>query len=226
MVFQFNNKLIFREEIKITIPADINGLKIVELRPEQAQQVAELHISGIATGFISSLGINFVRVLYETIAESQSAFGLVAEIKGRIVGFVVFTPNIKKLYKSVICKHGLYFAFLLAGKMFSISRIKKVFETIFYPGRVNNLDVPEAELLSIVVASEERGKGLSSMLTRKGFEQCRQRGIGKIKVLVGAGNKAANALYLKSGFQLAGQMENHGVVSNVYVARTDHFEHR
>ena len=63
------------------------------------------------------------------------------------------------------------------------------------------------------------------MLTRKGFEQCRQRGIEKVKVLVGVDNKPANALYLKCGFQLAGQIENHGVVSNVYVARTDHFEH-
>ena len=184
-----------------------------------------MHISGIATGFISSLGTDFVRVLYETIAESQFGFGLVAEINERVVAFVVFTPDINKLYKSVIFKRGLYFFLLLAGKMFSISRIKKVFETIFYPGRVNNLGVPVAELLSIVVAPEERGKGLSSMLTRKGFEQCRQRGIEKVKVLVGADNKPANALYLKCGFQLAGQMENHGVVSNVYVARTDHFEH-
>jgi ribosomal protein S18 acetylase RimI-like enzyme len=197
----------------------------MELRPEQAWQVAELHISGIATGFISSLGTGFVRVLYETIAESRFGFGLVAEIKGRVVGFVVFTPDINKLYKSVIFKRGLYFVFLLAGKMFSISRIKKVFETIFYPSRVNDLDVPDAELLSIVVALEERGKGLSCMLIRKGFEQCRQKGIEKIKVLVGADNKPANALYLKCGFQLAGQMENHGVISNVYVARTDHFEY-
>lgn len=184
-----------------------------------------MHISGIAAGFISSLGTDFVRVLYETIAESRFGFGLVAEIKGRIVGFVVFTPNINKLYKSVILKHGLYFMVLLAGKIFSINRLKKVVETMFYPGRVNNMDVPGAELLSIVVAPEERGKGLSCMLTRKGFEQCRQRGIEKVKVLVGADNKPANALYSKCGFQLAGQMQNHGIISNVYVARTDHFEH-
>jgi len=197
----------------------------VELRPEHARQVAELHISGIATGFISSLGTDFVRVLYETIAESRFGFGLVAEIKGRVVGSVVFTPDINKLYKSVIFKRGLYFTFLLAPKMLSISRIKKIFETIFYPGRVNNLDVPGAELLSIVVAPKERGKGLSCMLTRKGLEECHQRGIERVKVLVGADNKPANALYLKCGFQLVGQMENHGIVSNVYVARTDHFEH-
>ena len=123
--------------------------------------MAELHISGITTGFISSLGIDFVRVLYGAIAESRFGFGLVAEIKGRVVGFVVFTSDINKLYKSVIFKRGLYFTFLLASKMFSISRIKKIFETIFYPSRVNNQNVPDAELLSIVVAPEERGKGLS-----------------------------------------------------------------
>jgi len=197
----------------------------VELRPEHACQVAELHISGIATGFISSLGSDFVSVLYETIAESKFGFGLVAENKEKIAGFVVLTPNIHKLYKSVVFKRGWYFAFLLAGKMFSIRRIKKILETIFYPSRVKNIVVPDAELLSIVVAPESRGKGLSSMLIREGFERCQGKGIDRVKVLVGADNKAANSLYLKCGFQLVGQMENHGVVSNVYVARTDHFEH-
>ena len=45
-----------------------NDIKIVTLLPEHAEQVAKLHISGIATGFISSLGTDFVKALYCAIA--------------------------------------------------------------------------------------------------------------------------------------------------------------
>ncbi|MGB7581128.1 MAG: hypothetical protein WBL85_01590 [Sedimentisphaerales bacterium] len=43
---------------------------IKSLDMSDASQVARLHISGIATGFISLLGQEFVTALYEAIAES------------------------------------------------------------------------------------------------------------------------------------------------------------
>ena len=195
------------------------------MRPEHARQVAQLHISGIATGFISSLGPNFVTAMYEAIAASRFGLGLVAEKNGRIVGFVAFTTNITGLYKSSILNRGLLFTLLLAGKMLSVSRLKKAFETLFYPARVQKQSMPKAELLSIVVAPEERRKGLSQKLVREGLTECQRRGIDRIKVLVGADNNPANGLYQKCGFELVGQIENHGVLSNVYVAQTNHFEH-
>jgi len=82
------------------------------------------------------------------------------------------------------------------------------------------MKLPSAELLSIVDANEVRGKGLGFELIQKGFTECASRGIDKVKVLVGAENKPANKLYLKSGFELVGQIDNHGVVSNIYVAKT------
>jgi hypothetical protein len=45
-----------------------DDIKIITLLPEHAEQVAKLHISGIATGFISSLGMDFVKALYCAIA--------------------------------------------------------------------------------------------------------------------------------------------------------------
>ena len=45
-------------------------------------QVAQLHIQGISTGFISSLGIEFVTALYGAIAEDENSFGFVAVENG------------------------------------------------------------------------------------------------------------------------------------------------
>jgi len=198
----------------------INDLKITELLPEHASQTAELHISSISTGFISSLGVDFVTALYEAIAQSKASFGFVAEEEGSVLGFVAFTTNLNSLYKSVILRKGLHFAFLLGGKILSLKRIKNVFETLFYPSRIKKMNLPSAELLSIVIAPEGCGKGLATRLVQKGFQECVKRGIEKVKVLVGADNAAANKLYMKCGFEFVGQIDSHGVLSNIYVAET------
>ena len=96
---------------------------IVDIKPEHARDIASLHIQNIRTGFISSLGIDFVTALYEAIGESNSSFGFVAKENDSVLGFVAFTTNLNKLYKSVILRNGLRFAFLLADKMFSLKRI-------------------------------------------------------------------------------------------------------
>jgi ribosomal protein S18 acetylase RimI-like enzyme len=187
---------------------------------KNAREIAKLHISCIRTGFISSLGINFVKSLYEAISQSKDGFGFVVEENSSVLGFVAFATNINKLYRSVILKKGPRFAFLLTGKMFSLKRIRKMLETLFYAYRTNKLNLPSSELLALVIAPSERRKGLATQLLKAGFQQCQKQGIEKIKVLVGADNEPANKFYQKYGFELVVQINNHGVLSNIYVAKT------
>lgn len=195
------------------------------LHSDHAEAVARLHIEGIATGFISSLGLRFVTALYETIARSNDAIGLVACQDGNVIGFVTFTTNLNRLYKQMLRGAGLRFAGLLAVKMFRWSRIKRVFETLLYPQRVEKLDLPAAELLSIVVAADGRGKGVARELIQHGLQACKQQGIDQVKVLVAAENAPANSLYQKCGFNFAAQIDSHGIASNIYIAAiTDRVE--
>ncbi len=195
-------------------------MEFKSLQVAHAGQVAALHIQCISTGFISSMGIDFVTSLYEAIVKSKSSFGVVAVRNGKVLGFAAFTTNLNKLYKSVVWRKGLIFTLLLAGNVWSFKQVKKIFETLFYPARTKKMNLPSAELLSIAVGPEERGKGLAGKLIEKGFQHCRKTGIDKVKVLIGADNKAGNKLYLKFGFKLIGQIVNHGVLSNIYVAKT------
>jgi ribosomal protein S18 acetylase RimI-like enzyme len=190
-----------------------------DLHIEYAEQVAALHIQCISTGFISSMGIDFVTSLYEAIVQSNSSFGIVAVRNEKVLGFAAFTTNINTLYKAVIWRKGLKFALLLASHMCSLKRVKRMFETLFYPTRIKNMNLPSAELLSIAFAPEEQRKGLAGQLIEMGFRHYRKTGVDKVKVLIGADNKAGNQLYIKSGFEPAGKINNHGVLSNVYVAQ-------
>lgn len=193
---------------------------ITPLRKDHAEQVAHLHISGIPTGFISSLGEKFVIALYESVAESPFGFGFVEETNGRVAGFVVFTTNIKGLYKTICLKKGIHFFFLLFSKLLSLKTIKKIFETLFYPSRSDTKDLPRAELLSIAVLETKRGKGIAGKLIQHGLHECHCFGIEKVKVLVADFNAAANKLYQKNGFKLTATLESHGVISNIYIAET------
>jgi len=134
-------------------------MQIRHIATFDAPAVAALHIEGISAGFISSLGIDFVTALYQAIAKSKSSFGFVAEENSEVSGFVALSTNLNELYKSIILKKGLRFALLLASKMFSLKRIKKVFGTLFYPGKAKKMNLPPAEILSIVIAPEGRRKG-------------------------------------------------------------------
>ena len=194
-------------------------IEFKDIHIDYARQVAALHIQCISTGFISSMGIDFVTYLYEAIVQSNSSFGVVAVRNGKVLGFATFTTNINTLYKAVIWRKGLKFALLLAGHLCSLKQVKRMFETLFYPTRIKNKDLPSAELLSIAVACEEQRKGLAGELIEKGFQHYRETGVDKVKVLIGADNKAGNKLYLKSGFEPAGQIINHGLPSNIYVAQ-------
>ena len=180
--------------------------------------LAGLHISGIDSGFISSLGQRFVAVLYSTIFGHRKSFCFVAEAEGRILGFVAFTENLKSLYKAALQKNTFVFIRAIGLKLLSPKTIKRILQNLFYPSKTEKLDLPEAELLSIVVASEGRGRDIGRQLVTKGFEECRKRGIDKVKVLVAADNEPANKLYKKCGFELVTQIDSHGIPSNIYVA--------
>jgi len=197
-----------------------NDFQIVEMLPGHAPEVARLHLEVIKTGFISSLGLDFITALYEAVAKSKSGFGFVAVRSQTLIGFVAFATNINALYKSVLWKKGLTFVCLLAGRVFSFRNLKQILETLFYPARTSRLNLPGSELLSVAVAAEQRRKGVAAALVKTGLAGCDARRIDKVKVLVDAGSKPANKLYLRCGFELAAQINNHGIKSNVYVGRT------
>ncbi len=195
---------------------DTGNINVRELVPQDAAQVAALHIQGIPTGFISSLGPDFVEALYKAIARSDHAFGLVAELDGRVVGFVALASHLGRLYRAVLLRNGLRFGFILAGRLFSWKRLRHMLETYGYAYRTSRRDLPAAELLAVAVEEQVRRGGVARDLIHRGLSQGRQRGIQGIKVCVGRDNAAARALYEACGFSLYGPFEHHGVPSIWY----------
>jgi len=200
-----------------TPPAD----SVIPLAKRHARQIADLHIDGIHTGFLSSLGPSFLRQIYKALPGCRSGFGYVWEDPdGTVGGFVACAESTGRLYKQSLLRRGLLMALPLMRFMFRWSIIKRMWQTLRYPADVGD-DVPAAELLSIAVDASARGRGVGKQLMAATVSEFRRRGIDRFKVAVWAENEAANAFYRRCGFKLALQREHHGLPMNIYVLQTD-----
>ena len=185
-----------------------------------AADAARLHREGIGTGFLSSLGDRFLRQLYRAIPSCPGGFGFVwREEDGRVLGFIACTPHVGTLYKQVLWRRGFFLFLPLARFLLRPAVLKRMVQTLRYPGQ-KTADLPPAEVLSIAVDGSTHGRGIGKALMAAAIDEFARRGIRSIKVAVWAGNTTANEFYKRTGFQLAVTREHHGLPMNIYVRDT------
>ena len=117
-------------------------MTVVQLNSTHVEKIAELHIRGIKTGFISSLGLPFVKELYKAIIDCKNSFGFVEQEDDIIRGFVVFTSDLRNLYKTIFLKNFHRLLLPLLAKLISFKTLQNIYETSFYPNKAKKLDLP------------------------------------------------------------------------------------
>ncbi len=159
--------------------------------------VADLHIQGIDTGFLSSLGPGFLSVLYRAMIQDPDSAVLVAERDGVVVGFVAGTLDTGRFYRRFARRYAPAAGLAILTRL-RPGMVTRMRETRGYgsnaPGEV------KAELLSMAVAPAARGRGLANRLGLELLEWARARELEGMKVVVGAANAAAIRVYSKLGF--------------------------
>lgn len=199
-------------------PNDKLGCEVL-IRPmscSDAVAVARLHRDRITFGFLSSLGSRFLRVLYRGILASGYASCWVAVSNGEVVGFVAATTDVPKLYKAVLKKNRWQLASALLPSLASLRAWRYALETLRYPSRREQIELPPAEILSIVVGDKCAGGGIGKQLIEWAVKHLWRQGVADVKVAVAA-NLPANGFYKAMGWKLASTMENHGHLMNLYV---------
>ena len=176
-----------------------------------APAIARLHAGMIGTGFLSSLGVGFLRVLYRALIESERGTVMVADADGTVVGFIAGTDDTGVFYREFIRHHLLRAAWSVLPALTKSRTWTGVWETLRYGG--GGGDVP-AELLSMAVAPAARRAGLGSRMVQALLDGERAKGVCQVKVVVGAGNREAISFYERCGFRRAKTLEvHHGVPS-------------
>lgn len=185
--------------------------------------IAALHGAAIDEGFLSSLGVRFLSRLYARLVASPHGFVLVADKDGHhpaIAGFVAGSGEVGRLYREFLWRDGP--AVALSSGIRLARSLPSAIETFRYGaadhGRRAEPAVearePETELLAMAVDPADRSRGLGTALVEGFVADSRAAGSASARVVVGAANARAIALYTRAGFREDRRIELHaGAVS-------------
>lgn len=187
----------------------------VRIRPASATDtpaISQLHRRRIDTGFLSSLGPSFLRLLYQALIDSAHSSVFVAEAGDRVVGFIAGADDTGAFYKEFLKSHLLVAFLRLIPALFRWSTWRRIWETLRYGGNGGGVS---AELLSMAVAPAVSRSGVGHRLVGALLDWAENVGIGEMKVVVGADNAPAINLYSKAGFGDSRPYEVHRGVESV-----------
>lgn len=181
-----------------------------------AGAAARLHAESITGGFLSSLGLPFLSLLYRRIVRSPGAFLLVAETSGSVVGMAAGALDVGRLYREFARHEGLRAGVVALPGL--VRAAPRVWETWRY-GRSDGTG-PAAELLSVAVAESSRGRGIGRLLVAAAQERFDALTAGPVRVVTAGDNRGAIELYQRCGFRPVATTEVHrGEVSQVLAWR-------
>ena len=69
---------------------------------EVYRALAQLHFKYLNKGFLSSLGIPFLTLLYEAIDANKESILIVEKVNGKVIGFVSGTNGLGPIYKQLL----------------------------------------------------------------------------------------------------------------------------
>ena len=168
------------------------------LTAQDYKKVAKIHVNSIDQGFLSTLGIPFLSLLYRAIDESNAAILVVEKRDGEIVGFVSGGTTMRPIYKSMLMQLPSL-SIAMAPIVFSPKKIRGILEILFHKSNPLGSDLPVWELFSIAVSPEHRGSGAAVRLY-DGFKAAvRLNGGESFKIIVGEKLIPAHNFYQKMG---------------------------
>jgi len=207
----------------MTTPASAaERFELERLRPDDADELAVLHVRVMQGYFLSLLGRGILRRFYREFCRHSFDFGVVARCRAtrRLAGFVVGTSDAAAHFRSFYRRHvALLAVSLLFGAVcrrevrqglrrrighlwfaaFSLfGRARRGPASPTAPGAPPR--VCPVRLLSIAVAPEFRGTGVSGLVAAYFEETLRQAGISRVGLSVHADNERAIAFYRKAGW--------------------------
>ena len=180
--------------------------------------VAKLHMQTLETGFLHSLGIKFLILMYRCIDESRFSTLIVEYKNYELLGFVTGFTGKSSLYKALLY-HPIELTTALFPVMFNFKKIIKIFNILKYMDKSKNTNLPKAELLTICVNKNFRREGVADLLYKKLTDYFKSKFILEFVIVVGA-SLEANAFYLKQGAVISGKVQIHyGSDSNIFIQK-------
>ncbi len=166
--------------------------------------LSKLHMKAFPDFFLTQLGLPFLKTLYSGYMEDERAGILVAEINGKVVGFIAYSNEYSRFYKGLLKRHLLRFAFCsILAAIRHPSFVKRLLGAFKKSDEVKKEEA-YVELASICVDPKIEGKGIGSKLIDylKGIIEFSKYKYINLETDAN-NNDDVNEFYIKNGFQLA-----------------------
>ena len=195
-------------------------VKVHKLESSDYRAIASLHCNHINQGFLATLGVPFLTLLYEAIDEDSESILLVERVDRNVVGFVAGASGLVRLYKQLLLKP-IRLIYSLKSCLLSPSKMYKILEIFLISiGSKLPADLPRQELLSIVVNPNYQGQGYAENLFKALCSNFSRQGACSFRIIVGSNLNRAHAFYKKMGSVPIKEIQTHkGTDSVVYVKK-------
>ena len=170
---------------------------IKPLTKESSSDVAKIHISALDGDFLTLLGEDFLRTIYNGIIGKRDIYCLQALKNKQTVGFIIGTTSMNYFFKTALKSSFWKLSYYLGIRILKNPYlIKNIFETLLYPQKEQGV---KAELVIITVLKKWQGKGIGTKLISALEKEFTKAKIKKYKLTVHA-SKRAISFYDKLGF--------------------------
>lgn len=195
-------------------------LMLPQDRASLYRSVAELHAANIDQGFLSSLGLGFLSLMYRAIDEVDESVLVVSKSDKQVIGFIAGATSMRPIYRRML-RYWPQLFWALLPSLSSPQRVRRIIEILRYSsdkGACSKVTLPTAELLSIAVSHEFRGQRHADDLYRELCEHFLQQKLPAFKIVVGSVLLPAHKFYQRMGAKPTADVEvHHGSASTVYV---------
>ena len=172
-------------------------------------QVAEQHASNICDGFLSTLGIGFLSLLYQAIDESNKSALFVEIREGKVVGFISGGLGMRPIYRQMM-RHPIRLMKSLMPSLIRPSRFWRILEVWRYSRATTSTNASsDPELMSLAVSSQYRRQSIAETLYGNLVHYFRMSGATSFKIVVGEELKSAHSFYSRMGAVQTGKIEVH-----------------
>ena len=178
-------------------------IRIEKVKPDYISEITIIHLKSFKDFFLSSLGSSFLKLYYSSCIKSKKCIALCAiDNEGKILGFAFGSKHSKGFHKEVIIKNVI--PFFIKGCLILFSRPKAILRIYknTNKSKSQNDDGNYAELLSIGVLPEEKGRGIGKLLLHEFEKKITNENVNKITLTTDANeNESVLRFYKSSGYK-------------------------
>ena len=165
-------------------------------------EIVQIHLESFRGFFLTFLGKEFLSTMYSTYySHEESGILIATDDEDKVVGFLAYSENMSSLYRYMIKKKLLLFAWYSTG---AILRRPKIFTRLLRAlkkPRESERGIKYVELSSIGVSSNARANEIGTLLIDRLKQTVDLTKHAYITLETDADNNSeVNAFYLKNGF--------------------------